>query len=64
MSISTKSLIPKGLGQFLCADGLIAVLEFIEDPLQCQGNTFGGVVTLGGHHVDRLCESAKKKKSH
>lgn len=47
-------LIPKRLGQFLCADGFVAVLEFIEDPLQCQGNTFGGVVTLSGHHVNRL----------
>lgn len=54
-----KFLIPERLGEFLCADGLVAVLELVEDPLQCQGNTLGGVVALRRHHVDRLQEGNK-----
>ena len=43
--------LPKGFGEFLGADWLVTVLELVEHPLQCQGDTLGGVVTLCGHHV-------------
>lgn len=46
--------LPKGLGELLGADGFVAVLQFIENPLQRQGNTLAGVISLCRHHVHRL----------
>ena len=43
--------LPKWLGEFLDAHWLVAVLELVEDPLQCKGDTLGGVIALCGHHV-------------
>lgn len=43
--------LPKGFGEFLGANRLVAVLQLIEDPLQCQGDALGRVITLRGHHV-------------
>lgn len=46
--------LPEGLGEFLGADRFVAVLQLVENPLQCQGNALGGVISLCGHHVHRL----------
>lgn len=56
LSLSEKKgfTLPKGLGEFLGADRFITMLEFIENPLQCQGNTLARVVSLCRHHVHRL----------
>lgn len=54
VQISRKSLLPKGLGEFLGSDGFVAMLQLVEDPLQGQGHALGRVVSLCGHHVHRL----------
>lgn len=51
--------VPKRLSQLLCPNRLIAVLELIEHPLQGEGNTFRGIISLSGHHIHRL-ESKNK----
>lgn len=54
ISEKKRSILPEGLGEFLGADRFVAVLQFIENPLQCQGNTLARVVSLCRHHVHRL----------
>lgn len=49
-----SNLLPKGLGELLGTDRFVAVLQFVENPLQRQGNALAGVIALCGHHVDRL----------
>lgn len=46
--------LPKGLCEFLGANRFVAVLKFIKNPLQRQGNALRRVVTFCGHHVHRL----------
>ena len=54
-----KVTLPEGLGEFLGADGFVAVLQLVENPLQSQGNALGRVISLCGHHVHRLGERVR-----
>lgn len=57
-----KDVLPEGFGELLGTDGFVAVLQFIENPLQRQGNALAGVIPLGGHHVDRLGKERERER--
>lgn len=54
---------PKGLCELLGADRFVAVLQFVENPLQRQGNALAGVVALRRHHVHRLEMERRRQRS-